>query len=121
MTLSDHGRNTDRRVSERILGVVPKRHLLTALAVLVAVAVPALLLLSPVIATAVVIGTLTLLGVAAMAADWEEHPDFEAREMARARRRKEKWERTADARAKDRARWEAYQAKKAAKDGPSTS
>jgi hypothetical protein len=95
---------------------VPKRHLLAALVLLVVVGALAFLLLSPVLASAVVIGTATLLAVGALGADWEQHPDFETREMARARRRKEKWERTAGARAKDRARWEAYQAKKAAKE-----
>ncbi len=99
----------------RILGVVPKRHLIAALVVVV-VAVLAFLLLSPVLATAVVIGTATLVGVAVLASDWEQHPDYETREMARAPRRQERWERTAGARAKDRARWEAYQAKKAAKE-----
>ena len=100
----------------RILGVVPKRRVIAALVLLVAVAALAFLLLSPVLASAVVIGTATLLGVAVLASDWEKHPDFETREMARARRRKEKWERTAGAREKDRGRWEAYQAKKAAKE-----
>lgn len=95
---------------------MPKRHLVTALVLLGVVGVLSFLLLSPVLAAAVVIGTATLLGVAALGADWEQHPDFETRELARARRRKEKWERTAGARAKDRARWEAYQAKKAGKE-----
>jgi hypothetical protein len=52
-----------------------------------------------------------------MARDWDQHPTFEDREAARARRRKEKWERNADARARDRARWEAHQAKQAKKAG----
>ena len=95
---------------------MPKRHLVAALVLLGMVGVLSFLFLSPVLAAAVVIGTATLLGVAALGADWEQHPDFETRELARARRRKEKWERTAGARAKDRARWEAYQAKKAAKE-----
>ena len=95
---------------------MPKRHLIAAVVLLGVLGVLAFLLLSPVLATAVVIGAATLLGVAALASDWEEHPDYETREMARARRRKEKWERTAGARAKDRARWEAHQAKKAARE-----
>ncbi len=95
---------------------MPKRHLIAAVVVLGVVGVLAYLLLSPVLATAVVIGAATLLGVAALGASWEQHPDFETRELARARRRREKWERTAGARAKDRARWEAYQERKAAKD-----
>ncbi|SNS44667.1 hypothetical protein SAMN04488107_2594 [Geodermatophilus saharensis] len=59
---------------------------------------------------------LVLLVVLAMAGDWDDHPDFEEREMARARRRREKWERNAGARARDRARWEAHQARKAGRD-----
>ncbi|MGY1609715.1 MULTISPECIES: hypothetical protein [unclassified Geodermatophilus] len=59
---------------------------------------------------------LVLLVVLAMASDWESHPDFEERELARARRRRVKWDRGADARARDRARWEAHQARKAARD-----
>ena len=95
---------------------MPKRSLVAGVVLLAVVGVLSFLLLSPVLATAVVIGTATLLGVAAVGADWEQHPDFEARELARARRRKEKWERTAGTRAKDRARWEAYQTRKAAKE-----
>ena len=60
---------------------------------------------------------LVLLVVLAMASDWDSHPDFEEREMARARRRREKWERNADVRARDRARWDAHQARKAAREG----
>ncbi len=59
---------------------------------------------------------LVLLVVLAMASDWDSHPDFEEREMARARRRREKWERNADVRARDRARWDAHQARKAARE-----
>ncbi len=80
-----------------------------------ALSVLAFLTLSPVIAAAVLIGSLTLVAVLGLAADWEKHPSFEERELARSRRRREKWERTADARAKDRARWEAHQARQAAK------
>jgi hypothetical protein len=54
-----------------------------------------------------------LLVVLAMASDWEQHPDFEERELARARRRREKWEANAGARARDRERWQAHQARKA--------
>ena len=97
---------------------MPKRHVLAALLLLGVVGVLAFLFLSPVPASAVLIGTATLVGVAALGADWEQHPDYETRELARARRRKEKWEQTAGARAKDRARWEAYQAKKAAQQRP---
>ena len=41
---------------------------------------------------------------------WDEHPDFEARELARARRRKVKWEQNAGKREKDAARYAAHQA-----------
>jgi hypothetical protein len=55
----------------------------------------------------------TLLVVAFLARDWDSHSTYEERENARARRRKEKWERAADARARDRERWEAHQARQA--------
>jgi hypothetical protein len=54
----------------------------------------------------------TLLAVGATARNWESHSTFDERELVRARKRKEKWERNAAAREKDRARWDAYQAKK---------
>ncbi|MCV2488337.1 hypothetical protein OF117_03095 [Geodermatophilus sp. YIM 151500] len=76
-------------------------------------AVLAFLLLDPVLAAALTIGGTTLALVALLARDWDRHPDFEQRELARARRRAVKRERTTEARARDRARWEAYQAKKA--------
>jgi hypothetical protein len=98
---------------------VPKRLLVPALGAALVVSVLAFLTLSPVLAAAVLIGSLTVVAVAGLSADWEKHPSFEEREKARAQRRREKWERRAGARAKDRARWEAYQAgqaKKAAKE-----
>ena len=91
------------------------RLLVPALGAVLALSLLAFSTLSPVLAAAVLIGALTLVGVVAAAADWEKHPSFEERELARSRRRREKWERTADARAKDRARWEAHQARQAAK------
>ena len=98
---------------------MPKRLLLPALGAALALSVLAFLTISPVLAAAVLVGTLTLVAVAALSADWEEHPSYEEREQARTLRRKEKWERSAGARAKDRARYEAYQegvARKAARD-----
>ena len=98
---------------------MPTRFLVPALAAALALSVVAFLTLSPVLAAAVLIGSLTLVAVGAIAADWEKHPSFEEREQARSLRRKEKWERSAEARAKDRARYEAYQqgaARKAAKE-----
>ena len=72
--------------------------------------------LDPIVAAFVAILGATLVTVAGLAADWERHPTFEQREMARAQRRAEKRERTKDARARDRARWEASQARKAARE-----
>jgi ribulose kinase len=95
------------------------RLLVPALGAVLALSLLAFLTLSPVLAAAVLIGSLTLVAVAAAAASWEKHPSFEERERVRAQRRKEKWERSADARAKDRARFAAYQeavAKKAAEE-----
>jgi hypothetical protein len=103
---------------------VPKRLLVPALGAALALSVLAFLTLSPVLAAAVLIGSLTLVAVLGLSADWERHPSFEEREQARSLRRKEKWERTAGARAKDRARWEAYKqgrAKKEAREQGSTS
>jgi hypothetical protein len=84
-------------------------------AVLTAAAVLAFVLVDPILAAFLGILGVTLLGIGAMARDWDEHSTFEDRELARARKRKEKWERSADARARDRARWEAHQARKARK------
>jgi fatty acid desaturase len=81
--------------------------------VYVVVAALAFLFLYWVIALFVAIVGFTLLVVGAVASNWEEHSTFEERELARAQKRKEKWERNAGAREKDRARWEAYQARKA--------
>jgi hypothetical protein len=71
--------------------------------------------LDVIIAAFVVILGLTLLFVVFLARDWDSHSTYEEREIARARRRKEKWERGADARDRDRARWEAHQARQAKK------
>ena len=68
-----------------------------------------------IVATGLAVFGLVLLVVLAMAGDWDEHPDFEQRELVRARRRAVKRQRTAGARARDRERWEAHQARKAEK------
>ena len=91
------------------------RLLLPALGAALVLSALAFLTLSPVLAAAVLIGSLTLVAVLGLAADWEKHPSFGERELARSRRGREKWERPADARAKDRARWGAHQARQAAK------
>jgi membrane protein implicated in regulation of membrane protease activity len=76
------------------------------------------LLLDPILGAFVAILALTFLALTFLARDWDEHSTYEERELARARRRQEKWERGAAARERDRARWEAHQARKAAKDQP---
>jgi hypothetical protein len=58
---------------------------------------------------------LTVLGIAFAARDWDRHSTFEERELARAQRRKAKWEANQAARDRDRARWEAHQARQAKK------
>ncbi len=76
----------------------------------------AFVLLDPVVAAfvAIVLGTLAVLVV--VAGDWDSHSTYEERELARARRRKEKWERGAAARARDRAKWEVHRARQEAKN-----
>jgi hypothetical protein len=67
------------------------------------------------------VGIFGAIGVAvvALASNWDQHPDFEQRELERSRRRAVKkaknWEKNADARERDRVRYAAYQAKLAAK------
>ncbi len=75
--------------------------------------VAAFLLLDPILAAFGTIVGLCLWGVAVLASGWEQHPSFEQRELVRARRRAARRERTKDARARDRARWEAHQQRKA--------
>jgi phosphate/sulfate permease len=80
-------------------------------AVAVAGSVAAFLLLDPVIAAFVAILLATVVVIAVLASDWDRHSTFEERELERARRRKEKWERGAAARERDRAKWEAHRAR----------
>jgi phosphate/sulfate permease len=86
-------------------------------AVWAVVAVLAFVLLNPILAAFVAIILLTAMAVLVLAADWDQHPSFEQRELVRARKRAAKKavvrERTKDARARDRERWEAHQARKA--------
>jgi peptidoglycan/LPS O-acetylase OafA/YrhL len=90
--------------------------LLAAAVVLgLALGVGAFLLLDPFLAAFVAIVVAVGLAMAVAARDWDQHETYEQRELERARRRAEKWDRNADARARDRAKWEAYQARKAAK------
>jgi hypothetical protein len=75
----------------------------------------AFLELDPIIAAFLVILGGTAVVIAAVARDWDRHSTFEERELARARKRAAKWERNKDVRARDRARWEAHQARQAKK------
>jgi hypothetical protein len=79
------------------------------------VSVLAFVLLDPVLAAFVVILLVTGVGVAVLARDWDRHSTYEERELVRARKRAEKWERGTEARARDRAKWEAHQARQAGK------
>ena len=78
-----------------------------------AMSVLAFLLLDPILAAFVVILLLTGAVVAVAARDWDQHSTYEEREAVRARRRAEKWDRNTAARDRDRARWEAHQARQA--------
>ena len=73
--------------------------------------------LDPILAAFVAIVGVTVLGIAVAARGWDTHSTYEQREDARARKRAEKWERSAGARARDRARWEEHQARQAKKSG----
>ncbi len=75
--------------------------------------VAAFLLLNAILASAIAIFGLCLWAVALLSSNWEQHPTFEQRELERARRRAANRERTKEARARDRARWEAHQQRKA--------
>jgi hypothetical protein len=78
----------------------------------VVVSALAFLLLYWVVALGISIMGLVAVVVAVASSDWENHSTFEEREQVRAGKRKEKYERRAGARAKDRAIWEANRAKK---------
>ena len=76
-------------------------------------------LLDPILGAFVLVFGGIGVAVVALGSTYDQHPDFEARERARAARRKAKRERHAeknkDAIAADRARYAAHQAKLAAK------
>ena len=84
-------------------------------AVAVAGSVAAFLLLDPILAAFLAILLATVAVIAVLASDWDRHSTFEERELERARRRKEKWERGAAARERDRVKWEAHRARQEAK------
>jgi hypothetical protein len=69
-------------------------------------------LVDPVLGACVLIFGAIGVVVVQLASSWDEHPDFEARELARARKRKAKWDKNAGAREKDAARYAAHQARK---------
>ena len=75
----------------------------------------AVVLLDPILAAFIVIMLVTGAVVAVLARDWDRHSTFEERELARSLKRAEKWERNKDVRARDRAKWEAHQARQARK------
>jgi hypothetical protein len=77
-----------------------------------AVSALAFAFLHPIIAAFIAIVGAVVVVIAVMTQDWEQHPSFEERELARARKRAEKRERTKDARERDRERWRAHQARK---------
>lgn len=91
----------------RILGTVSKRWV-RWLVVWAVVAALLFLVLYWVLALFVSILGLTVVVVAAMSSDWEQHTTFAEREQIRAGRRRAKFERNSASRARDRALWEAH-------------
>ena len=82
-------------------------------AVVALVSVLAFLLLDPIVAAFLVTMLVTGAVIAFVARDWDQHPTFEERELARVRKRSAKWDRNQPARDRDRAKWEAHQARQA--------
>lgn len=111
-----HDRMNDGSTDE---GAPPRSRRWTAIAIGAAVWAAASVLafagLDPILAAFLVILGASALISAAFALDWDRHSTFEERELARSRKRAVKWERGKDARARDRARWEAHQARQARK------
>ena len=84
----------------------------TVVAAAVAVVLTVLaFLVDPVLGACVLIFSAITVAVVQLSSTRDEHPDFEARELERARRRKAKWEKNAGRRAKDAARYAAHQAR----------
>ena len=69
-------------------------------------------LVDPILGAGVLIFGAIGVVVVHLASTWDQHPDFEARELVRAQRRKAKWDRNAGRREKDAARYAAHQARK---------
>jgi len=80
----------------------------------------AFLLLDPILAAFLVTLLVTGAVLAYVARDWDQHSTYEEREAIRTRKRAEKWERNQAARDRDRAKWQAHQAKQAGTPGPPT-
>ena len=78
-----------------------------------ALAVWAFAALDVVIAAAVAVALITVVGLTLAASGWDQHSTYEERELARARRRQEKWDRNKEARERDRIKWEAHHARQA--------
>ena len=89
-------------------------------ALVAAVSVLAFRLLDPIVAAFIVILLVTGAVIAYVARDWDQHPTYEQREAVRARKRGEKWDRNQAARDRDRAKWEAHQARQARSGTPPT-
>ncbi|WP_040339839.1 hypothetical protein [Candidatus Blastococcus massiliensis] len=70
-----------------------------------------------VVAAFVAILLVTVAVMAVLASDWDRHSTYEEREQQRNLRRKAKWEANADARERDRRRWEAHQARQTGEKG----
>jgi hypothetical protein len=88
-------------------------------ALVAVVSVLAFRVLDPILASFLVIMLVTGAVIAVLARDWDQHSTYEEREAARARKRAEKWDRNQAARDRDRARWEAHQARRGS-SGPTT-
>jgi hypothetical protein len=74
----------------------------------------AFLVLDLIVAAFACILGLTAVVMAFFSSDWVRSTTFEEREAERVRRRKARWDAGAAARERDRARWEAHQARRAA-------
>ena len=89
-------------------------------ALVVALSGLAFLLLDPILAAFLAIMLVTGAVIAYVARDWDQHSTYEEREALRAQKRAEKWERNKAARDRDRAKWEAHQARQAGSPEPPT-
>lgn len=89
-------------------------------ALVAAVSLLAFRLLDPIVAAFLVILVVTAAVIAYVARDWDQHSTYEQREAVRAAKRAAKWERNQAARDRDRAKWEAHQARQARAATPPT-